>query len=159
MLTCAAEPTAADDIGMAAHDNLETTAPLKLSHQVRPTGEAVVELSGDLDIATAEMAVSYVSDLIERPPRAGNRRPHRAGLLRRPWPIRPGPHGQLRRAERPPIPAGVPQPITDQDHADHRAGPQISHLSGVLSAPAEGPAESWKGRRIRARLARIRSPN
>lgn len=66
MLTCVAEPTAADDIVMAAHDNLETTAPLKLSHQIRPTGEAVVELSGDLDIATAEMAVSYVTDLIER---------------------------------------------------------------------------------------------
>ena len=43
----------------------KTTAPLKLTHQVHPAGEAIVDLRGELDIATAAMAVSYVSDIID----------------------------------------------------------------------------------------------
>jgi anti-sigma B factor antagonist len=66
MLRCVAEATAAEDVAMASQDNLRGPAPLTLSHQIRPTDEVVVELSGELDIATAEMAVSYVIDLIER---------------------------------------------------------------------------------------------
>ena len=66
MLTDSAEATAAEDIVMAVQDGLERTTPLALSHRIRPTGEAVVELTGDLDIATAELAVSYVTDVIKR---------------------------------------------------------------------------------------------
>ena len=66
MLTDSAEATAAEDIVMAVQDGLERTTPLALSHRIRPTGEAVVELTGDLDIATAELAVSYVTDIIGR---------------------------------------------------------------------------------------------
>jgi len=66
MLADSAEATAAEDIVMAVRDGLERTAPLVLSHRIRPTGEAVVELTGDLDIATAERAVSYVTDVIRR---------------------------------------------------------------------------------------------
>ena len=66
MLTCVAEAPAAEEVVMAALDDLEGTAPLKLSHRILPTGAAVVELSGELDIATAETAVSYVAGLIER---------------------------------------------------------------------------------------------
>jgi len=66
MLTDSAEATAAEDIVMAVQDGLERTTPLALSHRIRPTGDAVVELTGDLDIATAELAVSYVTDVIKR---------------------------------------------------------------------------------------------
>ena len=33
---------------------------LKLSHRISPAGEAVVDLDGELDIATADLAISYV---------------------------------------------------------------------------------------------------
>jgi anti-anti-sigma factor len=51
---------------MAAQDDLPGTAPLELSHQICLTGETVVYFSGELDCTTAEAAVSYVSDLIDR---------------------------------------------------------------------------------------------
>jgi anti-sigma B factor antagonist len=66
MLADGAEATTAEDIVMAAQNDLERTTPLAMSHRIRPTGEAVVELTGDLDIATAELAVSYVTDIIRR---------------------------------------------------------------------------------------------
>lgn len=66
MLTCVAEAGAAEGVGMAVQDDLETTAQLRLSHRICPTGEVVVELSGELDIASAEMAVGYVRDVVER---------------------------------------------------------------------------------------------
>jgi anti-sigma B factor antagonist len=68
MLTCVAEATAPEEAVIAAQDHMEGTAPLKLSHRIRAPGEAVVELTGELDIATAEIAVSYVRDLVERHP-------------------------------------------------------------------------------------------
>ena len=51
---------------MAAQDDPQETAPLELSHRICPTGEAVVDLGGDLDIVSAEVAVSYVRDVIDR---------------------------------------------------------------------------------------------
>ena len=38
---------------------------LELSHRVLPTGEAVAAVGGELDFATAEMAVRYVSRVID----------------------------------------------------------------------------------------------
>ena len=38
---------------------------LELSHRVLPTGEAVAGIGGELDFATAEMAVRYVSRVID----------------------------------------------------------------------------------------------
>ena len=38
---------------------------LELSHRVLPTGEAVAAIGGELDFATAEMAVRYVSRVID----------------------------------------------------------------------------------------------
>ena len=52
MLTCAAEAIVVEEAVVAAPDDLARTAPLELSHQVYPTGEAVMELRGELDIAT-----------------------------------------------------------------------------------------------------------
>jgi anti-anti-sigma factor len=65
MVTCIAEATAAEEAAAAAPDAPKTTAPLKLTHQVHSAGEAIVDLRGELDIATAAMAVSYVSDVID----------------------------------------------------------------------------------------------
>ena len=39
---------------------------MELGHRICPTGEAVVDLGGDLDILSAEVAVSYVTDVIDR---------------------------------------------------------------------------------------------
>ena len=50
---------------MAAQDDPQETAPLELSHRICSTGEAVVDL-GELDIVSAEVAVSYVRDVIDR---------------------------------------------------------------------------------------------
>ena len=51
---------------MAAQDDPLGTAPLELSHRICPTGGAVVDLGGELDIVSAEVAVSYVRDVIDR---------------------------------------------------------------------------------------------
>jgi anti-anti-sigma factor len=40
-------------------------ASLKLSHRIAPTGEAVAGIGGELDIATAETAVRYVTEVID----------------------------------------------------------------------------------------------
>ena len=51
---------------MAAQHAPDSAAPIELSHRTCPTGEIVVDLGGDLDISSAEMAVSYVRDVIGR---------------------------------------------------------------------------------------------
>jgi len=51
---------------VAARDELERTASMKLDHRICPTGEAVVDLGGDLDILSADVAVNYVTDVIDR---------------------------------------------------------------------------------------------
>jgi hypothetical protein len=45
---------------------LQEPALLVLGHRIRPAGEVVVDLGGELDIVSAEMAVSYVSSVIDR---------------------------------------------------------------------------------------------
>lgn len=40
--------------------------PLEMRHRISPAGEAVVSIGGELDIATADTAVGFVSDLIDR---------------------------------------------------------------------------------------------
>jgi anti-sigma B factor antagonist len=41
-------------------------ASLELSHRILPTGEAVADIGGELDIATADTVVSYLTQLIDR---------------------------------------------------------------------------------------------
>lgn len=43
----------------------QDSAPLRLSHRITREGEAVVEVGGELDIATAEVAVTYVTHVID----------------------------------------------------------------------------------------------
>jgi anti-sigma B factor antagonist len=40
--------------------------PLELSHRILPTGEAAVEIGGELDIDTADQAFRYVQQVINR---------------------------------------------------------------------------------------------
>jgi len=49
----------------AAHDDQQRPEPLALSHRAAPTGEVIADISGELDIATTEMAVSYIRDVID----------------------------------------------------------------------------------------------
>jgi anti-sigma B factor antagonist len=51
---------------VTAGDDAQEPAPLDLSYQVRSSGEVVVHLGGELDIVSAEAAVSYVRDVIDR---------------------------------------------------------------------------------------------
>jgi anti-anti-sigma factor len=51
---------------VAAQAHLGETVALKLNHRISPAGEAVVDLAGELDMATAEKAVSYVRCVINR---------------------------------------------------------------------------------------------
>ena len=50
---------------MAPGDDTHEPAPLDLSFRVCASGEVVVDLGGELDIASAEAAVSYVRDVID----------------------------------------------------------------------------------------------
>src|ERR1700689_4697501 len=40
--------------------------PLELSHRILPTGEAAVEIAGELDMDTTDQAFSYVQKIINR---------------------------------------------------------------------------------------------
>jgi anti-sigma B factor antagonist len=66
MLTHVAETRAVDQVAVPAQDDPEGPAPLKLGHRICPTGEVVVGLGGELDVASAEVAVGYVKDVIDR---------------------------------------------------------------------------------------------
>jgi anti-anti-sigma factor len=66
MLAQVAGTTAEGAIVMArARDDLLGGAPLELGHRILPTGEAVADIGGELDIATAEMAVRYIKQVID----------------------------------------------------------------------------------------------
>jgi anti-sigma B factor antagonist len=66
MLTCVAEARAVGEAVVPAQHEHERPASLKLSHQTSPTGETVVELRGELDMASADAAIGYVGAIIER---------------------------------------------------------------------------------------------
>lgn len=50
----------------AAPDDLQGPAALRLSHRILPTGETIADIGGELDIATADVAVRYVRLVIDR---------------------------------------------------------------------------------------------
>lgn len=54
-----------DQVIVAPQDDPQGPAPIELSHRICPAGEAVVDLGGDLDIVSAELAVNYVRDVID----------------------------------------------------------------------------------------------
>ena len=66
MLRCVAEARVVGEVVVAAQHDLESAAPMELSHRACPTGEVVVDLGGELDILSAEAAVNYVRDVIDR---------------------------------------------------------------------------------------------
>jgi hypothetical protein len=67
MLTDTAATRCLDEVTPGRfHDDLQGAVPLRLSHQVTRAGEAVVDMCGELDIATADLAVTYVGHVIDR---------------------------------------------------------------------------------------------
>ena len=67
MLRCVTDARAvAEEVVVTAWDDLVRTAPMELNHRICPTGEVVVDLGGDLDLLSAEVAVNYVRDVIDR---------------------------------------------------------------------------------------------
>ena len=66
MLRCVAEARAVEDVAGPAQHDPESAAPMELSHRTCPTGETVVYFGGELDILSAEVAVSYVRNVIDR---------------------------------------------------------------------------------------------
>ena len=66
MLRCIAEARAVEDVAGPAQPDPESAAPMELSHRTRPTGETVVDFGGELDILSAEVAVGYVRDVVDR---------------------------------------------------------------------------------------------
>ncbi len=67
MLTDAADTGASGKaIPAGFQDDPGGAPPLRLSHRIAPGGQAVVDICGELDIATAAAAVRYVSDVIDR---------------------------------------------------------------------------------------------
>ena len=68
MPTDVAEARSAGEPSVVAGVHADTlrAAPPGLSHRISPAGEAVVGIDGELDIATAGAAVSYVRDVIDR---------------------------------------------------------------------------------------------
>jgi anti-anti-sigma factor len=55
-----------DGATVAAQGDPRRTEPLELSHWIGSAGEAIVNLRGELDMASAEAAVSYVRNVIDR---------------------------------------------------------------------------------------------
>jgi anti-anti-sigma factor len=51
---------------MAVQAGLRGSEQLGLNHWISHAGEAVVQLGGELDIVSAEAAVTYVMDVIDR---------------------------------------------------------------------------------------------
>jgi anti-sigma B factor antagonist len=51
---------------VAAREDAQEPVPVELSYRIRQGGEVVVDLGGELDIVSAEAAVSYVRDVIGR---------------------------------------------------------------------------------------------
>jgi anti-anti-sigma factor len=55
-----------EEVTGTAHGDQQRTMPLELSHRISLAGEAIVDLGGELDIVSAEVAVSYVRDIVDR---------------------------------------------------------------------------------------------
>jgi anti-anti-sigma factor len=53
-------------VAAGAHDDLQRPAALRLSHRILPTGGAIADIGGELDIASADVAVRYVRRVIDR---------------------------------------------------------------------------------------------
>lgn len=66
MLTNLPGARAIQEVAVAAQDDVHGAEPLELSHWISRAGEAIVRFGGELDLLSAEVAVSYVMDVIDR---------------------------------------------------------------------------------------------
>ena len=128
MLRCVAEARDVEEVVVAGQHDPESAAPIELRHRTCPTGEAVVDLGGELDILSAG-GRPLRQGCHRSAPRAGDGEPDRAGgfcdarglaAL-----VRMAGYAEQKGL---PIPAGFTQPVTGQAHADHRPGPQVPRL-------------------------------
>ena len=60
------EARAVEEVTGAAHGDQKRTVALELSHRISLAGEAIVNLGGELDIVSAEVALRYVRKIIDR---------------------------------------------------------------------------------------------
>ena len=125
MLTHVAPARAVEEVTVTAPGDLRRTEPLELSHRISHAGEAVVQLGGELDIVQRGGGCQLRHRYYRPPRRPGDCRPIRSCFLRCPRPSSPSTHGRLRRTGGLPIPAGLAQPFTRQNHEDHRPAPQV----------------------------------
>jgi anti-sigma B factor antagonist len=66
MLACMIDPKTGQVIIVAqGQGGRRRAASLELSHRILPTGEAIAGIGGELDIATADTAVSYLTEVID----------------------------------------------------------------------------------------------
>jgi hypothetical protein len=84
---------------------------LELSCRTDGDGNQIISVTGELDIATAEQAYTYISDVID--------------ALRRFGSGRPGPDRPARPAGRAPAQAHRGASAAAEDHADHRTRPRL----------------------------------
>ena len=60
------EARAVEEVTGTAHGDQQRTVALELSHRISLAGEAIVNLGGELDIVSAEVALRYVRKIIDR---------------------------------------------------------------------------------------------
>jgi hypothetical protein len=102
----------------AATDAVRTAAPMQMSCRFSADGRAVIALRGELDLATVDRVVRYVSDVIDR----------------HDGPVSADLHG-VAFCDGPPARAAPAVPSPHQDHADHRRRPAAGRARpGRLSA-------------------------
>jgi anti-anti-sigma factor len=65
MLTRMIDAKAEQVIIIAEGQDRRRAASIELSHRIEPTGDAVAHIGGELDIATADAAVRYVTRVID----------------------------------------------------------------------------------------------
>ncbi len=122
-------------------------AQLELSCRTGANGYQIVSVAGELDIATAEQAYSYLSEVID-----GRTAPVTVDLSGLTFCDASG-LGVLARAARyarqqgPPARAGLGPAVAAEDHADHRPGPGVPRAAPgrarLLSVTDSGAHPAW----------------
>ncbi len=120
--------------------------PLELSHRILPTGEAAVEIAGELDLDTADQAFRYVQKIINR-----HRGPIVVSLAGVTFCDARGLRALVRMANHadqaePPVPGDLAQPQAGQAHAHDRPGWQVPGrwVDRAVAATQPGYLVGWK---------------
>jgi hypothetical protein len=82
MLRCVAEARVVGKVVVAAQHDLESPAPMELSHRTCPAGEAVVDLGGELDILAALVRMARYAEQEGCPFRLASPNPSLVKIMR-----------------------------------------------------------------------------